>query len=209
MWLDGRKWHKTQVVGLNMGVSLEGSAAFTTGTRGGGFGCGDKGGRDDTTTGTQSFQLGPEGGRDKLAEGRGTRAIRGIRGFNKVKGSQKIVARVGEVDGVSPSNVSGGVGGSGRGKLDAGAVFNHAVCGSGVFVPEGPPALVLFREGFVSGGAGQEVAVEVASGAGGCISLQEVHLNEGELGAEGCLESVSNEEEFVGGSLDGGEEVGG
>ena len=180
-----RKWRRAQVVGLNRGVSLEGSAAFTTSIRGGGSGGGDKGRRNDTTAGTQSFQLGPEGGRDKLAEGRGTRAIRGIGGFDKVKGSQKVVARVGEVDGVSPSNVFGGVGGSGRGKLDAGAVFNHAVCGSGVFVPEGPPALVLFREGVVSGGAGQEMAVEVASGAGGCVSLQEVNLNEGKLGAEG------------------------
>ena len=113
------------------------------------------------------------------------------------------------MDGVRPSNVLGGVGGSGGRKLNAGAVFDHAVFGRGVFMPKGPPTLVLFREGLVGGGAGQEVAVEVACRAGSCFSLQEVDLNKGKLGAEGCLESVGNEEEFVKGVLDGGEEVSG
>ena len=204
-WVN-RKWRRTQVVGLNRGVSLEGSAAFTTSMRGGRFGSGDKGRGNDATAGAQGFQVGPEGGGDKLAEGGSTRAVRGVGGFNKVKGSQKVIARVGEMDGVCPSNVLGGVGGSGGGKLNSGAVLDHAVFGSGIFVPEGPPALVLFREGLVGGGAGQEVTIEVTWRAGGCFSLRKVDLNEGKLGAEGCLESVGDEEESVEGVPDGGEE---
>ena len=86
---------------------------------------------------------------------------------------------------VCASNVLGGVGGSDGRKLNSGAVFNHAILGSGVFVPEGLPALVLLGKGFVGRGAGQEVAVEVACRAGSGFSMQEVDLNKGKLGAEG------------------------
>ena len=151
--------------------------------------------------------MGPEGGGDELAEGGGTRAIRGGRGVDKVKWSQEIVARVREVDGVGPGNVFGGVRGGGGRELNTGAVLDDIVGGDGVFVPKGPPALVLFREGLVGTGRGKEVAVKVAGREVGSGGLRQIHLDKGKLGTKGCLESVGNEEQFVFGVVDGGEEV--
>ena len=189
-------------------LELEGSAAFTTSTGGGGFGSGCKGRGNDAAARAQGFELRPQGGRNKLAEGGCAGAIGCVCGVNKVKWSKEVVARVSQVDGVRPGNVLGGIRGGGGRELDAGAIFNDAIRGGSVFVPQRPPAAVLFREGFVSRGAGEEVAVEVARGKAGSFGLREVHLDQSKFGSEGSLEAVGNEEEFVSGVGDGGEEVG-
>ena len=188
-------------------LELEGSAAFTTGLGGGGFGSGNEGRGDNATARTQSLQLGPQRGRDELAEGGSAGAIRCISWVDEIKWPKEVVAGVGQVDGVGPGNVFGRVRGGGGWELNSGAIFNDAVGGHSVFVPQRPPAAMLFREGSVSSREGEEVAVEVARGKVGGCSLREVDLDKGELGAEGGLEAVGDEEEFVGGVGDGGEEV--
>ena len=204
-----REWLGVQDVGHNWASSLEGSATLTTGMGRGGFGGGGEGRRDDAATGTHSFQGGPKGWGNKLAKGGGAGTIGCLRGLNKIKGSKEVISRVGEVDGVGPGNVLGGIRGGGGWELDAGAVLYHIVGGGGVLVPQRPPTPVLFREGSVSSGEGEEVAVEVASGKVGSLGLREVYLDESKLGAEGSLKAVGNEEELVGGGGDGGEDVGG
>ena len=81
---------------------------------------------------------------DKLTVGWCPRTICGFGGFGEVKWAAEEAVGVGKTDGVGPGDVSGGIGCDGRMEFDAFLVFDDAILGSAVFVPEGPPATVLF-----------------------------------------------------------------
>eukprot|EP00977_Amphora_coffeiformis_P006582 scaffold1414_cov234-Amphora_coffeaeformis.AAC.2 len=143
---------------------------------------------------------------DELAEGRGARSVGGFVGVEEVKGTKKSMGWVVEWYGVGPGDVFVGVGDGGGLELNALQVFDDAVGCGAVSVPDGPPAAGLFREVLVGGWLAEEVAV-VGSRCRGLVV--EVDLDCGEPGSECGLESVGDEEEFVGGGEDGFVEGGG
>jgi hypothetical protein len=106
-------------------------------------------GRDDSAGETLVSEGRPEGGRDKLSVGGSTGAVGGDVRVDKVEGPVEKVGGVLEWDVVGPGDVLGrerdGVGF----ELDAFEVFDDAVGGSAVAVPEWPPAAVLFGKGGV------------------------------------------------------------
>ena len=64
------------------------------------------------------------------------------------------------------------------------AVFDDAIGGGGVTVPERPPALILFGQGVVRRWWSKKVAVIVASWCFGSGRLGQVYLDKREFGPQ-------------------------
>ena len=138
-----------------------------------------------------------------MAEGRRTGSVRGGGRVDKVEGPVEEVGGGLEGDVVGPSNVLGGERDRVGFELDALEVFDDTVGGRAITVPERPPAAILFGEGRVGQGRGEEVAVIGAIGRRVGGKVVGVDLNKGVLGSKDVLEAVGDEEESVGGSQDG------
>ena len=79
-----------------------------------------------------------------MAEGGCPRAIRGVLWGDKVERPMEVVSVVEEWDGVGPGDVFGGCGCDGWFEFHALEVFDDAVGGCAVAVPDGPPPTILF-----------------------------------------------------------------
>lgn len=168
-----------------------------------------EGGRDDATLEALRFERSPEGKWDVLAEGWCARFIEGFRWFGEVERSMQKKGWVVEWDVVSPSNVFGCVGGDSWLEFNAVKVFDDAIGGSPIAMPDWPPASMLFRKCVVGGGEGEEVAIVCGWRSDGERGLTQVDLDEGKEWTKACLKAVSDEEETVRGSEDGGMKVSG
>ena len=101
----------------------------------------------------------PSGEGKALTEGGCAGAIGGVMGGDEVKRSLEEEGGVSEGNGVGPSDAFGGVGGGGWLEFNSFVVVNNAVASGGVSVPEWPPSTMVFWEGAISGGGGEEMAV--------------------------------------------------
>ena len=89
-------------------------------------------------------EVGPKSSWNELSEGRGTGSVGCVRWRNKVERAVEKMGGVLEWDVFGPSDVLRREGYGVRFELDAFEVFDDAVGGGAVAMPEGPPSAVWF-----------------------------------------------------------------
>ena len=128
--------------------------------------------------------MGPEVGGDELAVSGCAGEVGSGGWFDEIEGPKKEECRVGKVDGVCPCDELRSVGNAGWRKFGALAIFDDAIGGGGVAVPERPPALILFGQGVVCRWWSEKMAVIVASWCFGSGRLRQVDLDKREFGPQ-------------------------